>query len=188
VTRVRISTVVCNTGFGSSDQPGLLTSRSPCDSSAGGPSGTYAGQYLVGYMIPEGSNFPTTLTSADLPGNTFSLSDSYAAALQAQQGAQAGMQWVGYISDTVTVTQNEVLHIDADFSLPAQAGVPFSGPLHTTEVIGDREVDATYLADRPVDCSESRRTAAPPGLPQTEYLTSCIEDTATTDSPRVTSR
>jgi hypothetical protein len=178
---VRISSVVCNSGFGSTDQASPPSSPSPCDTNGGG-SGNYVGQYLVAYMIPEGSSFPTTLTSPDLPGNTFSLSASYAAALQAQQGAQAGMHWVGYISDTVTKVQpHDLVHIDADFSLPAQTGVPFSGPLHTTEVVGDREVDATYLASRPVDCSESRPTNAPLGFPQTESLTSCIQDTATTD-------
>jgi hypothetical protein len=178
---VRISSVVCNTGFGSSDQPSPLTSPSPCDTGSGGP--LNVGQYLVGYMIPDGSSFPTTLTSPDLPANTFSLSPSYAAALQAQQGAQAGMHWVGYVSDTVTkVSADELVHIDADFTLPAQAGGnPFAGPMDIAEVIGDREVDPTYLADRPVDCSESRPTGFPIGFPQTEYPTSCIQDSATTD-------
>lgn len=171
---VWISAVVCTFGFGSA--VGVVpSSPSDCDNGTTGTGRPPTGQYLVGYLVPETSTAPDALTSPDLPGVAFMPSPSYVAGLEALQPAPTGMRWVGYRSDVVSSTAPMLVRLDADFGLPAGAlGDPFEGPLAIKQVIGDREVDSTLLADRPVDCSEQR-----PNGGGTEMMTACVADTAT---------
>jgi hypothetical protein len=63
-------------------------------------------QLLVGYRVPATANSPASVASAgddDNVSTTFHKSDSYASELQRLAPAAAGEQWVGYISDKLSL-------------------------------------------------------------------------------------
>jgi hypothetical protein len=163
VGAVHVDTAICLDGFGDSSG---YTPRTECDSAPGTVErGNSQGQLLVGYLIPSGSTAPATLTTADLPGTTFSQSQDYADYLNANQGTLPGEVWVGYMSDQITQTANQVVSLDAAFSLPAGTdGGPYSGPFATEETVGDRVdgLSGTQTLDpaRALDCTEATTECA----------------------------
>jgi hypothetical protein len=162
---VHVHSAICLDGFGSSSGN---PPRYDCDNAPGTVErGNSQGQLLVGYLIPSGSTAPATLTTADLPGTTLSQSQDYADYLNATQGTLPREVWVGYMSDQITQTANQVVSLDAAFSLPAGAGSgPYSGPFATEEAVGDR-----------VDGLSGAQTLDPArALDCTEATTECLED------------
>lgn len=135
-------------------------------------------QYLVGIAVPPGATPPATLTAVPAGGGSplvFTRNEEVTTELTAasanlhklaeeegEGGAPAarvwppaGLQGVGYLSDT-RVEQEGVKaewSIDADFGLPVPAdGSPFAGPFATGIAYGVRFVEPGQPASRPVRC------------------------------------
>src|SRR5262245_42356777 len=92
------------------------------DGGAGDPSGCGVagdGQLLVGFRVPLGSTGPDSFMT-DARDMHFERSASYTQALQKRFPAPVDEQWVGYISDVVTLVPGSTAEtgIHADFSFP----------------------------------------------------------------------
>lgn len=123
---------------------------------------TGPGQLMVAYRIPTAVTAPATITG-DAPAVTFSASASYAAELERLLPAGAGRKWAGYISSTIdTGAADKNINVEASFALGQAAdGGPFAGPLAYRAVVGERAIDGSNPADRPVICGDNLNSAGP---------------------------
>jgi hypothetical protein len=123
---------------------------------------SYYGQLLIGYLVPDGTTAPSSFSSTDLGGISFTPNSVYTDWLTTENKATtpAGDEWFGYISSEGTITQASEIDVTADFGPPAgSAGSPYSGPFVVPTVeIGERELGSstsTVITDpnSPLDCS-----------------------------------
>lgn len=179
---VHVQTVICLDGFGpnSGAENSGDGNPTPCDDATEGV-GSSSGQLLIGYEVPSGSTAPETITSPDLPGVTFSQDPDYSSYLNSSSsgsstpGPLPNTTWYGYISSEIDgITAAQLVHVDAPFTLPAGTGsAPYQGPFATEEALGDRVVNSSLAADRPLDCSEGDGTSTTATPSET---TDCEED------------
>ena len=182
ISSVQIQTQICLDGFGADSNSsyfdeapvgGLTVANTAADTSFTGtlnpdPVGDYVprtdcsdgndaygmadGQLLIGYEIPNGSTAPTTISSFDLPGITFSQDPDYSSYLASNETTDPSEQWVGYISSEIdNATSAEDVNFNVSFPLPTNAdGTAWEGPFNTEEVVGDRvDNDQLPVIDSP---------------------------------------
>lgn len=159
---IAVSSVVCLDGFDSnSGNAGAYASDcqtpQPLAHLSASSSDGY-GQLLMGYAVPTGAGAPSTLSSPDLPGVTFTQNAGYATYLAGDEKTPTGYSWVGYMSAPFTITASTEVDITADFSTPATSGSLYAGPFTVEQVVvGDRADDddpgSLLGSSRALNCS-----------------------------------
>jgi hypothetical protein len=170
VGKLRLTLTICASGANDvpdppEDHPGCLDTGNSDDTAYAFPGPTGEVELLIGFRVPVGTGAPATITATPAPAPpasgtiTARRSASYEAALQAAMPAPAGSVWVGYLSDPYFFDDGadgvaaQSAQVAIDFALPPTAdGGPFVGPFAVRPVVGSRQVNASYLAGRPVDC------------------------------------
>jgi uncharacterized repeat protein (TIGR01451 family) len=154
---VQIATTFCTSGDGDRDAHACATyDRS------------HRAQALVAYRIPVGSEAPETL-SDDQGTLHFARSDTYAAYMQ-DTYPEAGMHWVGYVSDPQAVAAGTqgAFTVSPRLTLPG-AGEPFTGPYRYYVEGGYRELnDPTDDGTAVVDCDDGPTSCLASGSPSGE--------------------
>jgi Ca2+-binding RTX toxin-like protein len=161
---VQITTTVCSSDTDSNATP----ARPACQgASTGGNSGNdtnnQSTQFLIAYRIPVDATAPDSFTTIDPGGGsafTFDKSPSYTSQLTTAFAPGAARKWVGYISSTQNYVEvggsQEYFVVAPRFGLPQSSdGSAFDGPFNYRSVVGERVVDGTRLAGRPVACGSS---------------------------------
>ena len=186
--KVRLTLTICATGFDDGDDPDPEAEDHPGCSVAlsnytGFPYPEDGAQYqlLFAIRVPVGTGVPETISATPVPAPPAAgtivarRSASYEAGLQATVPADAGAQWIGYLSDPYDFS-------DGDDDVPAQSGQvvvdlalpptmdggPFVGPLQVRPVVGARQIAGSFTADRPVDCGPDPFTSS-------EDVTVCVD-------------
>jgi hypothetical protein len=137
-------------------------------------------QYMLGIAVPQGSTAPATITAQPVGEGApivYTRNDEVARKIAEEEGGEpsepwppAGTEGVGYLSAVFNEEEGQLREwtVDADFGLPSAAdGGSFAGPFKSFVATGWRRVDATYPADRPINCGESTSE------PSNEPVSSC---------------
>jgi hypothetical protein len=125
-------------------------------------------QYMLGIAVPAGSIAPATITAQPKGEGqpiVYVRNDEVARKIAEEEGSEpsepwppAGTEAVGYLSAVFDEEEGQSREwtVDADFGLPSGAdGGSYTGPFTSYVATGWRRVDATYTADRPIDCAEN---------------------------------
>jgi hypothetical protein len=161
---VQITTTVCASDTDSNATP----ARPACQGAGkGGNSNLDASsqstQLLIAYRIPVDSTAPDTISTID-PGGagtfTFDQSASYSSQLTSAFAPGSARKWVGYISSPQNYVEvggsQEYFVVAPKFGLPQSSdGSAFAGPFNYRVVVGQRGVDGSHAAGRPVGCGSS---------------------------------
>ena len=140
------------------DGPIPYDASQDCGSSASGPAYdgvnvAQTGQFLIAYLVPDGSGIPSSFTSSDLTGVTFSRSSDYETWLAENETTPSGYEWAGYMSSSfyTNLVSPKQFSLTTDFTPPAGVnGQPYAGPYVVKNVvIGDRLDTSTVEQDLP---------------------------------------